>query len=179
MRFSVLIFLLIPFFTKAQSDTAIIYSSVVTVEKVNKDVLFSRAREWFNQTFKDYKSVISIEDKENGELSGKAVMHFDVIWQYMGKTALPVDIEFRVSLKTKDGRYKYEFSDFRVIYFWTQKRNFSPLTSSIEPTEDWKSTTASKKYRKSYYDQTKEGVDKNIQILVQLLKKQMAQSNDW
>lgn len=163
----------------AQTDTAIVYSDVLKVDSISKDVLFSRAREWFNKNFKDYKSVISIEDKENGELSGKGLMHFNVIWKYMGKTALPVDVEFQISIKTKDGRYKYDFSDFRVVYFWTQKRNFTPITSSIEPTEDWKSTTASKKYRKSYYYQTKEGVNQNVQLLVQSLKKQMVQSNDW
>lgn len=165
--------------TIAQNDTAISYSEVINVDNANKDVLFSRARAWFNNTFKDYKSVIAIEDKENGELSGKGLMHFNVIWEYMGKTALPVDVEFQISVKTKDGRYKYDFSDFRVVYFWTQKRNFSPLTSSVEPTEDWKSTTASKKYRKSYYEQTKEGVNQNVQLLIQSLKKLTTQSNDW
>ncbi len=118
------------------ADTVLSYNEIVKIYGVNKNELFSRSRKWFDNSFKDYKAVININDKESGELSGKGIMHFDILWQYMGKNYLPIDVEFYTTIKVKDGKYRYEFTNFKVIYFWTAKRKFSPFTSAMDPSPE-------------------------------------------
>ena len=90
---------------------------------------------------------------------------------------MPVHVTFQCSLKVKDGKYKYEFSNFHVDKFWTNN-DCGILTSSVDPTIEWK-WMANKKLRQQFYDDTKKDVSGNISMLVASLKKQMAKNTEW
>jgi hypothetical protein len=89
----------------------ITYTAVVYVDStISKEELFIRARSWFTSAFKDSKAVLEVQDKESGELIGKGNFHFSAskmsYMYYSGR------IEFSIKVLLKDGRYKYEISDF-------------------------------------------------------------------
>src|SRR5258708_31294843 len=74
----------------------IMYTEVVKVDSsVTKDILYSKAREWFAIAFKSSNVVIQLEDKENGKIIGKAIM--DVYYKSMGRE-YPIIIRYIVSI---------------------------------------------------------------------------------
>jgi hypothetical protein len=89
----------------------ITYSDVIMVDSsVTKNELFSRAREWFAKTYNSSTDVVQMEDKENGKLVGKALTQ--VYHKAMGSNYPSGHINYTISLYFKDGRYKYEITNF-------------------------------------------------------------------
>ena len=81
----------------------ITYSEVVKVDG-NKDELYSRAREWFAKTYNSAQSVIQMDTKD--KIVGKALMQ---VYYKGGDFGY---INYTVSIYLKDGKYKYEITDF-------------------------------------------------------------------
>lgn len=170
---SILVFMCLQSF--GQSDSTISYSEAVAVPGATQMQLYSRARSWIDNTFQNMKAVLSIDDKETGELAGKGVMRFQI--GYMGKTRymVPVTIEFKLSVRVKDEKYKYEFSDFDVISFWTNTYDYGILRN-----EQGKLKLAStKKWNELAYEEIKENVQQQTQVLTSSLKDQMKKSIDF
>jgi hypothetical protein len=89
----------------------ITYTEVVSVDSsAKKQELFSRAREWFAKAYKSSTNVIQMEDKESGKIIGKALMQ--VYHKAMGREYPSGYINYTISIYLKDGRYKYEITDF-------------------------------------------------------------------
>lgn len=88
------------------------YQTVVHVDSVSKDELFTRAREWFALAFKDSKEVIQMDDRANGKLIGKGTTkgYFKVLLM-----DYPFRTRFTLSVICKDSRYRYEMTDFVII----------------------------------------------------------------
>jgi hypothetical protein len=93
------------------ATSKITYSEVVFVDSLtNKNELFLRAREWFAKTYKSSMNVIQMEDKENGKIVGKASMQ---VYHKLGGSNYPSGyINYTIFVYIKDGRYKYEITDF-------------------------------------------------------------------
>lgn len=90
----------------------ITYSEAVFVDSLtNKQELFSRTREWFAKTYKSSTNVIQMEDKENGKIVGKALMqvYHKGLFSELYESGY---INYTISIYIKDGRYKYEITDF-------------------------------------------------------------------
>ncbi|HRG19192.1 MAG TPA: DUF4468 domain-containing protein [Flavobacterium lutivivi] len=87
------------------------YSEVIFVDSLaSKQELFSRAREWFAKAYKSSTNVIQMEDKESGKIVGKALMEV-----FSSNLGIPVEggyMNYTISIYLKDGRYKYEITDF-------------------------------------------------------------------
>jgi hypothetical protein len=89
----------------------ITYTGVVFVDSlVSKQELFSRAREWFAKTYKSSTNVIQMEDKESGKIVGKALL--SVYFTALGTKQQGGYINYTISIYFKEGRYKYEITDF-------------------------------------------------------------------
>lgn len=87
----------------------ITYVGVVEVDSTqSKDDLFTIAKIWFVKTFRASGYVLQMEDKEEGVLIGKA----EVPLKYKALAPLPSSARFIFSIYFKDGRYKYEITDF-------------------------------------------------------------------
>lgn len=90
----------------------ITYTEVVILDSsTSKLELYSRVREWFAKTYNSAMNVIQMDDKENGKIIGKALMkvYFKTIFNsnYSGG-----NINYTISIYVKDGKYKYEITDF-------------------------------------------------------------------
>lgn len=89
----------------------ITYTEVVYLDSLSdKNELFSRAREWFAKAYKSSTNVIQMEDKENGKIVGKASLQ--VYHNAWGMTSEAGYINYTISIYMKDGRYKYEITNF-------------------------------------------------------------------
>lgn len=114
----------------AQTDTAITYSGVVQVEGKTAAQLYDMALMWYNDAFKSGKDVLQITDKEGGKLMGKAVFTHTI--ELIGAlNTTEGKVTYSVKIFVKDGRYKYEISDFISESLDNQKfAGFGRITSS-------------------------------------------------
>lgn len=121
MKKALLILLLIcPILVFAQKETPkmpidpatgkINYSEVVKVDSsTSKQELYSRGREWFAKAYNSSNNVLQMDDKDNGKLVGKALIK--VYHKFLGEHPSGY-INYTIALYLKDGRYKYEITNF-------------------------------------------------------------------
>jgi hypothetical protein len=96
-------------------DGKVTYTEVVKVDTLlNKDEIYKRVKRWFVDTYKSGKDVIQLDDKDNGEVIGKG--NFSVLWQINFMGGMNINIWETIKINIKDGRYKYEITDFRAKY---------------------------------------------------------------
>lgn len=93
------------------SSKKISYAEVVTCKGLTKDDLYVRAREWFAKTYNSAQQVIQMDDKAAGKIIGKATARGSY---YIMLTAFNYTLNYTMIVSCKDGRYKYEITDFTV-----------------------------------------------------------------
>lgn len=148
------------------------YTEVIKVDSTSKNSLYSSAQLWFVETFKDAKSVIQLQDKENGELIGKGLFYIPT--NRFGYTAIGLGIvRFQVQISVKEGRYKYSFSNFT-------HEGDKPQIYDCGCLDNEEPTVCSKKI----FAEVKEKTDAQIKILIASLKRAMEENkgkkaDDW
>lgn len=171
-------FILLAGLTTANAQTPISYSEVVQVEGATKDELYQRAKNWFVDTFRSANDVIQLDDKENGQIVGKGNFSYSqkVTWAAVANNT----IRFTAAITIKDGRYKYEFSNFEH----SMAVPGTPLNLGlITDAEPIRKGFPKKTIEKIYVEAVQEIAD-NVASLSVSLKSAMAsptqaQSNDW
>ena len=88
-------------------EGVIFYEQVAQCTDGQKE-LYLKARKWFVDTFKSAKSVLQMEDKEDGKLAGKAYHTYTF---YNGMSSSNVNIDFTLNIDIKDGKYRVQFYD--------------------------------------------------------------------
>jgi len=88
-------------------DGAIFYEQVAQCTGNQKE-LYLKARKWFVDTFNNAKSVLQMDDKEDGKLAGKAFHGYRFS---NGISNSNVNIDFTLNLDIKDGKYRVQFYD--------------------------------------------------------------------
>lgn len=87
------------------------YKEVVELDSLfKKDNLYFAAREWFAKSFNSAQHVIQMEERDAGKLIGKG--NFSVNHKILNGEYPSGTIDFTVIIEVKDGRYRYEFTDF-------------------------------------------------------------------
>ena len=165
----------------AYSQDKLTYTEVVKVDTLlKKDELYARARLWFVKIFVNAKNVLQIQDKESGELVGKGAIKYNNT--ILGtKTVVDGWIRFTVNITIKDGKYKYEFTDF--IHEGTQISpmgkpfDFGLITADNEAPENIK---ASKSWKNKQYLTIKKTINDDIIFIISKLKTAMNKpATDW
>lgn len=90
---------------------ALTYTDVVQVDSISKSQLYNRARIWFATTYNSANDVIQIENKDEGEIIGKAIMKYNPNVNFASEQTKG-NIKYTIKIYVKDGRYKYEITDF-------------------------------------------------------------------
>jgi hypothetical protein len=136
---------------------SVIYTGLIKVDSIDKNALYGRAKKWFIDNYKSAKDVIQLDDKENGEITGKG--NFKI--NYYARDAR---ISHTISILVKDGRCKYIITDFS--YSDSQNDKFA--------IENFPKTWAGKK--KLYIK-----VDEEVKSIIVSIEKFMATKpkNDW
>lgn len=88
-------------------EGVIFYEQVAQCSDNQKDLYF-KARKWFVDTFNSAKSVLQMEDKDEGKLAGKAFYTYNF---NNGMSTSKVTIDFTLNLDIKDGKYRVQFYD--------------------------------------------------------------------
>jgi len=91
-------------------DDKIFYDSVLfTDSSIKKEQLFIKIRQWFVENFTDSKSVLEVNDNENGLLTGKGTYKYATI---NGLNAHEGYTTFIMNVAVKDGKFRYQLYDF-------------------------------------------------------------------
>jgi len=74
------------------------YTNIIKVDSVSKDEIYNRAKHWLAYNYDNFK----IDNKDELISRGHIQVGYAQIWQ-------------TITIKIKDGRYKYEITNFQVI----------------------------------------------------------------
>ena len=161
------------------AQEALIFTEAIEVPGINKDELFIRAREWFNENFKSSKDVLQIADKESGELSGKGFMEVGYMFHYLGERKFTTDVNFQTNVWVKDGKFKYEMSNFDAGGS-SSSIDFGLITTSDDTKKTFPGYSAKK--MNEMYLSIKQGAIVKAKLLIEDLKLKMSKkskSSDW
>ena len=155
---------------------SITYSEVVTVDSsISSNELYSRGREWFAKAYKSSTDVIQMDDKENGKIVGKALIQ--VYHKALGSNFRSGYINYTISLYLKDGRYKYEITNFHHTGQYVGDGNTIPDYGACEDMINTTRKTMGISYQKTFnYYLTQ--LDENIKSLIIDLKATMSKKAD-
>lgn len=73
-----------------------------------KSEIYIKARKWFVDNFRNAKSVLQVEDKESGILTGKALYIYSF---HSGLNTSDVSLYFTLNVDIRDGKYRIQFYD--------------------------------------------------------------------
>lgn len=162
------------------------YSEVIQLDStLSKDELYRRAKQWFVLTYKDSKSVLQLDDKSSGQLVGKATMKYNSS-VFSGSASTSGYTDYTLSVFVKDGRYKYEMTNF--IHDGTGNStvpkgyDFGLITTSdASPYVPW---AGSQNWATKVWKDIKTQMDINAKATIVSLKDAMqktsgANENDW
>ena len=155
------------------------YTGVVNVDSLKKEIIYSKAREWFVLTFKSADDVLQMEDKESGKLIGKAYQ--DIII----KSLVPITTRmyYTIKINIKDYKYRYEITNINYQSYPTPQ-----MASYTTFPEDWfiprekiyKKNGEPKSINKSYLEETNNGVRELMNNLKShMAKKGIIEKSDW
>jgi hypothetical protein len=97
------------------NDSLLSYSGIVSIDSATQKELALRARQWFNENFKNPKDVLELNDIENGELSGRGSFTYSAILKAYGTTQITAGyISVKISIWTKGNKYKYKIGPFSM-----------------------------------------------------------------
>lgn len=91
------------------------YSAVHQINGLSKDELFTKTQSWFAVTFVDSKSVLELQDKENGRIIGKGMTEF----YNAGIAQIPT--RFTMIIDFKDNKIRTQYKSWTGM--WGQARN--------------------------------------------------------
>jgi hypothetical protein len=131
MKYLVLLFIALPLSALAQkkvymlSDTPIkidsatggmVYTEVIKVDSATEEQLFSRAKSFITRVFTNESAVTHSEDKATGVVTGRGKLAYKVPTAAMIITGMnQMYYEMTAEIRVKEGRYRYEFSNFEFI----------------------------------------------------------------
>ena len=149
MKKLLLFFLMLPILASAQTanrylgvcpvkDGRINYTGVDSVHGANSGELYNRAKGYLAQVFPNFKDVVKLDDREMGKLSVRGIFQTPI----RGKGLIGTTYEFyaRINIEVKDGRYRYEVSDFQRTdgngeyeYIMFNKKKADKISAEIDP----------------------------------------------
>lgn len=130
MRNIILLFLLfVGFAVNAQSKLN--YSEVIQVDGVDKAELYNRAINWFTNSFRSPNNVIQYNDKDAGQITAKALFEYNPTF-FVGSGPVKGYIRYTVSIYVKDGRYKYEITDFTHDPTASNAKSVGVITDAVD-----------------------------------------------
>jgi hypothetical protein len=181
LNFLAIILLLFTITLKAQEPLT--YENVIQVDStINMEQLYNRGYNWIVSTFKNPQKVIQLEDKEKGQLICKGNFEYNQSkFAWGGSETTKGYIDFTVKLFFKDGRYKYQFTDFRHDPLH-DGNSFGLITTEAE--YPGKMALTSKSWRKWIWNDIKDQIDLNVKAMEKSLTEEMnkkteIEDNDW
>jgi Domain of unknown function (DUF4468) with TBP-like fold len=109
---SLTLLLSLQIYSQDSLDTSLTYTQVVKVDStLSSNELYLRARAWFAESYRSAHDVIQMDDKDNGKIIGKGNLRY-LSNIFEGSDGTKGWIRYTISIQVKNGRYKYEITDF-------------------------------------------------------------------
>lgn len=154
------------------------YEGVVKVDStVTKDELYNRARSWYAETYKSEKDVMSITDKELGEISGNGAIRYDPQSFYFAANCARGWIMYKINIYVKQGRYKYNFHSF--VHEGTRCPGGGGLVNYGILTADEKPRSGANKGWREVKELVNSRMENLIKTLSDAMNKKHETSKDW
>lgn len=165
---------------------ALAFTEVVQVDSIlSSKELYQRARSWFAESYRSAQDVIQMDDKENGKIIGKGSIKYNSN-VFIASEGTRGWIRYTISIQVKDGRYRYEITDF---YHEGNPLNpggqfsFGLITTDTECPYQMNSRTP-KGWKNKVWSDIKETIQKNIIPLKESMKATMGKpaknsDSDW
>jgi hypothetical protein len=165
-------------------QTPLIYTDVVKVDSVSQDELYNRAKVWFTTTFISANDVIQLDNKQEGQIVGKPNMNYTPS-VFEANVRIKGIIKYSISIWLKEGRYKYEITDF--IHVPTGVSSYGNIDFGLISTdEEFPRINKGmfKKWSNNVWKDIKKQIDSNINPLIEnlkegMLKKTETKNSDW
>ena len=158
------------------------FTEVIAVDSTSRDQLYDRAKTWFVITFISANDVLQMDDAEDGQIIAQAIMNYNSTLFNSGQQTNGI-IRYSVKIFLKEGRYKYEITDF--IHdphgnIYGQEVCMGLITTADTPPEG----RGSNKWRTKVWNDIKSQIEVNVLPLIVSLKSGMitpteASSDDW
>ena len=164
--------------TAAAAPTIFEFKGVITLDSsLTKDVLYERAREWFSKNVRSSKDAIDYSDKQEGKILGSFFIETPLTGG-MGQWTESA-VRFKAAIYIKDGRYKYELSDFNHIDL--NLRNYPDAGGNLSNEKPVCGNMGlMKKHWKVIKEITENKIDRMLLSLNESMKKNApAQDNSW
>lgn len=87
-----------------EKDGKIVYEEIIELPGVKKSTLYSNAKKWFIDAFKDSKEMILTDDKEGGQIIGKGSSMYSEMFLL---STFRNRIGFTIQFDIKDEKYRY------------------------------------------------------------------------
>jgi len=165
------------------SQEQLTYTEVIEVESVSQNHLYNRAKLWFATAYNSSNDVLQIDNKEDGELIGKALVLYEQTF-LSGSAQTKGPINYTIKVFVKEGRYKYEISDFIHNPYgndYGNKQSFGVITTDKEySSPKW----GQKKWCNRVWNDMKAQIEDNMTLLITDLKEKMIETtetkkDDW
>ena len=142
------------------------YEDVVSVEGISKTQILERANNWFNEYYKNTTPA------EKDSIGFTNMAKFEFKWKFIQKY-ISIELFYDVSVKAKDGRYKYIITNFKNGKTVNGNIDAAPLKTYIE------------RFPGKYQINIEEPVDAEITKVIESLeyfivnKKLYNEKDDW
>lgn len=158
-------------FSQEITNTPVEYTEVVNVNNTEAKVLYSKAKLWIAQNYKDATKIIKLDDSENHNLLAKPLMRFRS-GIFMGGAGREGWISYDLEIACKDGRYKYTFSNF---VHNGKNTDIGLITDS----DELPNLLVGKKQRKEASDELRSTISSTVLPLIASLKQAMEVNDEW
>lgn len=107
------------------------YTGVIMRDSLSAEQLYLYTRRWVVNQYKSGKDVTQMEDAANKEVIARG--WFPATWMVTFYAPSEVQVWHTISIQCKDGRFKYEMTDFSIKWFVGHPYN----TWYDRPLEEW------------------------------------------
>jgi len=164
---------------KQDEKKYITYQEIVEIPNISKDILFSRAENYFAYTYKDANSVIQVNNKESGTLIGKGI--FPDVYSKGGLILTIVSVKHILKIECKENKVRVTLSltDYDIKIVSTQgTEHSSNAIYKYYPID--KKGMAKNNYGQAFYYSHKTAIQ-TIDEIVKSLKGDSLENNndDW
>lgn len=170
--------LLLPLIIAVANAQELKYEGLVKVDStITKNELYNRARSWYADTYKSEKDVMSITDKDLGEISGNGAIRYDPQSFYFAANCARGWIMYKINIYVKQGRYKYNFHSF--VHEGTKCPGGGGLVNYGVLTADEKPISGANKGWREVKELVNSRMENLIRALSDAMNKKHETSNDW
>lgn len=147
------------------------YDGVNAVKDGTTDVIYDRAIKWANDFYKNPSRVLTLQDKANGTIEGKARFALDGLDKKGNKIKNVAAVSYNFQIRIRDGRYKYEVTKIRM-----EAKSYYDVTKWYDKSQ----SNYNEALFKSYIQQTLDYMDNMLSDMEEkIATAEKVKSDDW